>query len=299
MRCGRAVCPPGPEEGDVDLVAGGGDRADAQRRLRRSPGAGRSAARRSARRRRARRPPIAASAPPGTVSSAGWKISRTRPGSSRRASSAAAPSRIAVCASWPQPWQQPVDRRAVADVLLVVRSAARRCRRAARSAGRRLPRSHTTPVPAGSTCGSKAERLQRVDDQLRSCASRRRRARGARAARGAARRRRSAHGASRSQRPGTRPSRRNRSRSCSRSGRPCQNSTASGASRKPPQCGGHGIVAVAEAVPRRRARPARARPARRSPSTAARPTRRAASRAAGCGSRPRSPPRDTRAHRCR
>ena len=50
---------------------------------------------------------ITDTAPPGTVSSAGWKINRTRPGSVRVASSDATPSRIAVCASCPHPWQQP------------------------------------------------------------------------------------------------------------------------------------------------------------------------------------------------
>ncbi len=42
-------------------------------------------------------------APPGCTSSAGWKISRTRPGSAGAAASASpAPSSIAVCASCPQ-----------------------------------------------------------------------------------------------------------------------------------------------------------------------------------------------------
>src|SRR5690606_40632777 len=36
------------------------------------------------------------------------------------------------------------------------------------------------------------------------------------------------------------PARRNRSRSCRRFGRPCQNSTVSGTTRNPPQCGGAG-----------------------------------------------------------
>ena len=46
---------------------------------------------------------IASSAPPGINSSAGWKISRTPNGSSAaEASAVAAPSRIAVWASWPQ-----------------------------------------------------------------------------------------------------------------------------------------------------------------------------------------------------
>ena len=46
---------------------------------------------------------MASIAPPGISSSAAWKISRTPTGSSGTdASASAAPSRIAVCASWPQ-----------------------------------------------------------------------------------------------------------------------------------------------------------------------------------------------------
>jgi hypothetical protein len=45
-------------------------------------------------------PSIASSAPPGTASSAGWKITRTRPASSGpEASARAAPSTAVVCAS--------------------------------------------------------------------------------------------------------------------------------------------------------------------------------------------------------
>ncbi|CFS15895.1 Uncharacterised protein [Mycobacterium tuberculosis] len=46
---------------------------------------------------------IASMAPPGISSSAAWKINRTPTGSSgTEANANAAPSRIAVCASWPQ-----------------------------------------------------------------------------------------------------------------------------------------------------------------------------------------------------
>ena len=79
-----AVWPPGPVQRDVDLVAGRGDRRRSAARSGRSPGAGRSAARRSARRRRARRPRPPRARRRAAVSSAGWKISRTRPGRSRR-----------------------------------------------------------------------------------------------------------------------------------------------------------------------------------------------------------------------
>ena len=47
-------------------------------------------------------------APPGMVSSAGWKTQRTVPGSpSRVASAMATPRTIVVCTSCPQAWQSP------------------------------------------------------------------------------------------------------------------------------------------------------------------------------------------------
>src|SRR3712207_8397506 len=46
-------------------------------------------------------------APPGTVSSAGWKTQRTVPGRpSSELSASAAPSRTVVCTSCPQAWQR-------------------------------------------------------------------------------------------------------------------------------------------------------------------------------------------------
>ena len=64
---------------------------------------------------------MAASAPPGSDSSAGWKTSRTRPGRSPASASArAVPSRMAVWASWPHAWQTPAHRRPVRHVLGVV-----------------------------------------------------------------------------------------------------------------------------------------------------------------------------------
>ncbi len=92
-------------------------------------------------------------APPGMTSSAGWKISRTRPGSpSRRAisrSARPAPTTIAVCTSWPQAWQTPGSASGRPRPS-GPRAAARRGRRAAgRSAasraGRRAPMSHHEP----------------------------------------------------------------------------------------------------------------------------------------------------------
>ena len=60
-------------------------------------------------------------APPGCTSSAGWKISRTRPGSpGADASASPAPSSIAVCASCPQacmtPWTVEAKGRPVSSV---------------------------------------------------------------------------------------------------------------------------------------------------------------------------------------
>ena len=81
VRCGRGGVPAGRGEPDLQHVARRGDRRRPGCRACRPPAAGRSAARRSG-----RRPSIApsatmSSAPPGWTSSAGWKISRTRPGS--------------------------------------------------------------------------------------------------------------------------------------------------------------------------------------------------------------------------
>ena len=108
--CGRAVCPPGPLSRTVDLVAGGGDRPGAQTRPGRSASRGSQCSAKIRSTSLSTPPSMASSAPPGTDSSAGWKISRTRPGSRswrRSASASAAPSTIAVCASWPQAWQTP------------------------------------------------------------------------------------------------------------------------------------------------------------------------------------------------
>ena len=66
-------------------------------------------------------PSIASSAPPGLVSSAGWKISRTPltscPCSRSRDSTIPTPIKIAVCTSWPQAWQMPGWRDAKGSVV--------------------------------------------------------------------------------------------------------------------------------------------------------------------------------------
>ena len=97
---------------------------------------------------------IVSIAPPGISSSAGWKISRSPRGSSGAPASArAVPSRIAVCASWPQ---------ACAALGIVeaygapVRSAIGNASMSARNATRGSwsgPKSQVSPVPPGSTLG--------------------------------------------------------------------------------------------------------------------------------------------------
>ena len=79
-RCGRRGRSAGPATWSADA----GDRADPQPDRARRRAAGRSARRRSGRRRRGRRRRSTSSAPPGVSSSAGWKSSRTRPGSGPR-----------------------------------------------------------------------------------------------------------------------------------------------------------------------------------------------------------------------
>jgi hypothetical protein len=102
VRCGREVCPPGEcrvisSESAAEVIGPAviATRPTAKRgsqcsaKIRDTPFNAPAA--------------IASSAPPGISSSAGWKISRTPAGSSgAEASAVAAPSSIAVCASWPQ-----------------------------------------------------------------------------------------------------------------------------------------------------------------------------------------------------
>ena len=110
VRCGREVCPPLPTTRTVSESA--------------APvsGPSRSPIRPTSRLGSQCRPktwstsrsaPAASrcSAPPGMTSSAGWKSRRTRPGSRPRADTSAraspAPTRPAVCTSWPQAWATP------------------------------------------------------------------------------------------------------------------------------------------------------------------------------------------------
>ena len=101
------------------------------------------------------------SAPPGWISSAGWKISRTRPGSDGAVASARpAPSSIAVCASCPQACMTfgTVDANG-----RPVASCSGRASMSARSATQRLPRptSQTSPVPPGRVRGSRPAAVSR------------------------------------------------------------------------------------------------------------------------------------------
>ena len=97
---------------------------------------------------------IASIAPPGINSSAGWKISRTPTGSSgTEASASAAPSRIAVCASWPQACATLGTAEAYG---IPVRSDIGSASMSARNAMRGPcsgPKSQIKPVPPGSTFG--------------------------------------------------------------------------------------------------------------------------------------------------
>ena len=141
-------------------------------------------------------------------------------------------------------------------------SAARRCRRAARpAAGRPDPRRTPRPSRSRSTEGSSPADCEHGHDH----AGRAVLAVGEFGLRVQIAAQRDdvevCHGASLSSTQAP-PSRRNRSRSCSRSGRPCQNSTESGANRYPPQCGGRGHRAVPEPLGDLRERALQLRPRR-------------------------------------
>ena len=108
-------------------------------------------------------------APPGMTSSAGWNSSRTRPGSSPRrctsASASPAPTRPAVCTSWPQACATPGR---VLTQASVVRSSTGRASRSARSATARprwSPMSTTRPV-CGSRVTVEAGALEARGDDL-------------------------------------------------------------------------------------------------------------------------------------
>ena len=130
---------------------------------------------------------IRCSAPPGMISSAGWKSSRTRPGSCPRTytslSASAAPTRPAVCTSWPQACATP------GTVLVhgsLVRSSTGSASRSARSATRRspVPSSAMMPPPSidvrsQSVSASASRTLPVVRDSVQAssgwaCRSRRR-----------------------------------------------------------------------------------------------------------------------------
>ena len=152
---------------------------------------GRSAARRRARRRRGRPGSIRCSAPPGMTSSAGWKSSRTRPGSWPRSCDLGERERGADAARWCARRGRRRGRRPArccahgSSVMSCTGSASMSARSATTAAARRRARrrspvrgSRVTRQPACST---------RVRDAARWCGSRPTTARGARAGRGAGR----------------------------------------------------------------------------------------------------------------
>ncbi len=79
----------------------------------------------------------------------------------------AAPSRIAVCASCPQPWQTPSHGRAVVARPSGRAAAARRCRPAGRPSARRACRCRRPRRCRPAAAAASVPRLQRVQDQLR------------------------------------------------------------------------------------------------------------------------------------
>ena len=157
VRCGRAVCPPGPVTRTVILshaavigpllvpilpTSSRGSQCSAKILSTDAM------------------PPAAStsSAPPGT-SSAGWKISRTRPCSrpaaARRARNTPAPSRIVVCTSCPHAWQAfgTVERYGT-FFSSPIGSASRSARSAITGpVADGSPMSTTSPVPLGRVTG--------------------------------------------------------------------------------------------------------------------------------------------------
>ena len=104
---------------------------------------------------------ITSSAPPGMTSSAGWKISRMRPGSSgAEARARAVASRIVVWASCPQAWQAPST---VDEWGRPVASVSGRASMSARSATHRspVPMSQIRPVPVAMISGLRPAALSR------------------------------------------------------------------------------------------------------------------------------------------
>ncbi len=114
-------------------------------------------------------------APPGITSSAGWKMSRTPPGSSpcscTSASASAAPTRAVVCTSWPQAWATPAVRLAQGSSVTSWTGSASMSARSAtirslspRSATKPVSGSRRTRQPACSTLAA-ASAVVRVSAQ--------------------------------------------------------------------------------------------------------------------------------------
>ena len=96
---------------------------------------------------------IAISAPPGMISSAGWKISRTRPGSesATAARDSPAPSRAAACTSWPQACATPVTVLAQGSSVRSSTGSASRSARRATTGPSPDPMSTTSPLRGSGT----------------------------------------------------------------------------------------------------------------------------------------------------
>lgn len=160
VRCGRAVWPPGPSReissrsqaevigptrSPIRPASTRGSQCTAM--IRPTPSSAPHA--------------IASAAPPGSTSSAGWKISRTgrrsRPSRYSSARTRAAPSTTVVCTSWPQACARSgtVDRYAQSILVSGMGSASMSARSAITEpvTGSTSPMSQIRPVPPPSTRG--------------------------------------------------------------------------------------------------------------------------------------------------
>ncbi len=149
VRCGREVCPPGPCS--RNSIRSAVDVMGPTRRPTWPTGTRGSQCRAKTRSTPSNAPAaITSRAPPGMTSSAGWKISRTRPvRPPHRCRASAAPSTAVVCTSCPQACMMPGTVEANGSpVSSSSGSASMSARRA--MTGSPVPISATTPVPLGS-----------------------------------------------------------------------------------------------------------------------------------------------------
>lgn len=167
VRCGRAVCPPGPSS-----AISSRSQAEVMAPVRSPilPASTRGSQCTASILPTPSSTPqsMASAAPPGSTSSAGWKISRTgrgsRPFFSSSASTSPAPSTTAVCTSCPQACARSgtVERYEHSVFMSGMGRPSMSARRA--SMGRppsHSPMSHTSPVPTASTRGFSPARSSR------------------------------------------------------------------------------------------------------------------------------------------